>query len=187
MAAKMGAHKRIRSFPWVTVGGGFAVNSRKWERSLERRGEVEELAARFGQIETLRRKLARIRGESYKPASVPIFVIVPCDKSKIFDSPHMLAKLQLGMTLELKGGAVVVQAQAAYVSRLFKAGLAFAKCFGDTYRILSAKYGLLEGHRFIGNYDESFTNPGPGVVSTEELQEQARMIQYQLLILTADA
>lgn len=179
-AASRAAEKRVSSGCFVTPGGHTAANSRQWERDLAARIHVEELAKRSGQINTLRRKLARISGTPFKTPPAPIFVIVPCGKSKVFDRPNLLSKLPLGMVdMGDNGEGELVQAQAAYVSRVFKLSMAFARHFGDTFRILSAKYGLLEGHSFIENYDASFHHPNLETISMDGLKEQAKRIDWK--------
>jgi len=169
---------RLIDFPWVSVGGPGTANARVWEDELRDRILVEEWSLRLGAIDTLRKKLARIRGEEFLPLPRPVMVIIPCGKSKTFTNFTRFNKLQKGMKDRKEDGTALVRAMAAYTSRLFGLNLLFALKYGDTFRILSAKYGFLQGHDFIEDYDATFNSPGPGVISDEELRRQASQIEW---------
>lgn len=179
-AAEFGVGRRLDGIRWGSLGGPGTANARKWENELRDRVRIEELAKRAGQIETLRRKQARMKGELAIPSPAPVIVIIPCGKSKVFGRPNMISKLPQGLFGHAKDNTPIAQAQAAYCSRLFKLSLAFAHHFGDTFRILSANVGngLLEGHDFIENYDASFLKKTDETVSLDFLREQARQIDW---------
>ena len=94
-----------------------------------------------------------------------ILVIVPCSKKKVWDKfPN--------------SGSVY--AKDAYVSSYFKLCRKYAEKFGNSWVILSAKYGFIRPDFVIPtNYDVSFNNSKGKVVSTQKLKEQARGLRFQ--------
>ncbi|WP_285905113.1 DUF6884 domain-containing protein [Pseudodesulfovibrio pelocollis] len=191
-AAWRAARQRFPDELHGNIDDGHGANAQARDRELGSRLLVEELALRSRQIESLRRDLARLRDEEYTSAPAPVFVIIPCGKSKAFARPNIIASLQKGMVRHSEDGTTLIQAQAAYTSRIFKLSLAFARHFGDTFRILSAKYGLaLEGHTYIEDYDTSFLKPDSGTVTMDILMEQVRAIDWsgysQILVLGGKA
>lgn len=103
-------------------------------------------------------------------------VIMPCGKSKIFTSSNRLAKLPNHVWRSYP--AVMVQARYAYVSRVFGLYTSYADQYGDDYRILSAKYGFLQGTDYIQSYDSSFLKPNSETISREQLRTQAASIPW---------
>lgn len=85
-----------------------------------------------------------------------VLVIVPCGKSKIWDKQP-----DRGPTA----------ASDAYTGAPFKLNRAYAKCFGEAWVVLSAKYGLIEPEFEIsGPYEVAFTKPRTCPIATESLQ-----------------
>jgi hypothetical protein len=85
-------------------------------------------------------------------------VIVPCGQKKIWDkSPN----------------AGPTAARIAYAGPPFGINRAYAEKFGETWVILSAKFGFIEPLFVIPEpYNITFKDPRTGPVSTEQLQEQ---------------
>lgn len=89
-----------------------------------------------------------------------LLVIVPCGQKKVW------AK-------QPDAGASV--ARDAYVGSPFTVNRRFAESFGESWIILSAKYGFIAPDFVIpGPYDTTFNWKSSGPVSMERLQEQVR-------------
>lgn len=100
-----------------------------------------------------------------------VLVIVPCGQKKIWDrSP------QAGPTT----------AKDAYIGPPFGINKTFAKRFGETWMILSAKYGFIEPDFEIPvPYNITFKKRQTGPISTEQLREQVRqqnLARYSTII-----
>jgi len=106
-------------------------------------------------------------------------VVIPCGKSKIWGKPRRLAQLSDAVVVG-EGAQAQVQARFAYTSSLFSLYLKFAEKFGGAFRILSAKYGLLEGRALIADYDASFSRLCGLAISQGELTSQARLIDWSM-------
>jgi hypothetical protein len=89
-----------------------------------------------------------------------LLVIVPCGQRKIWEK-------------QPDAGATV--ARDAYVGSPFTVNRRFAESFGESWLILSAKYGFIEPDFVIpGPYDTTFKRKSSGPISTERLQAQVR-------------
>ena len=71
-------------------------------------------------------------------------IILPCTKSKAFNS------IPTGLP-----------AGEAYIGQMFLKGKKFAQRVGESYVILSAKYGWLYPHEIIYNYEQTFKKTKP--------------------------
>ncbi len=67
-----------------------------------------------------------------------------------------------------------VAAKDAYTSPYFKKNMAYAMKFGDRWVILSAKYGFLDPHDKIIDYNVTFKIKKSGPIPTNELREQVK-------------
>jgi|GEM_PF-978357 len=84
-------------------------------------------------------------------------VIIPCGKKKIWN-----INLNIGSSA----------AKDAYISDYFKLNRQYAELMGDRWVILSAKYGYINPETLIENYNVSFKDKNPEVVSIEKLTRQ---------------
>ena len=84
-------------------------------------------------------------------------IIIPCSKTKIWDQIP---------------DAGPTPAKDAYTSSYFRLNRQYAETFTDSWRILSAKYGLLHPDQTITAYNATFNHPGRRLVTVELLQEQ---------------
>lgn len=90
-------------------------------------------------------------------------VIVPCGLSKIWDR-----KPQAGPTI----------ASLAYTGPPFRLNKQYAERFGDTWVILSAKYGFIPPSFVLpGPYDVTFKRKSTGPVSVDTLKEQILLMK----------
>lgn len=87
-------------------------------------------------------------------------VVVPCGKTKIWD---------------WHPDAGPVDAEQAYVSGYFKLNRQYALRFGESWVILSAKYGFLWPWEKIENYSVSFLAPTGNEIDVPALIQQARL------------
>lgn len=86
-------------------------------------------------------------------------VVVPCGKAKIWDQQP-----EAGPT----------PAKDAYVGTPFKVNRQYAERVGDSWVVLSAKYGLLRPDDPVdGPYDVTFNRRGSGPIESETIREQA--------------
>ena len=89
-----------------------------------------------------------------------ILVIVPCGQKKIWDR---------------NPGVGATTAKNAYTGPPFGINKAFAKQFGETWCILSAKYGFIDpDFRIVGPYNITFKKKRTGPITTDQLREQVR-------------
>ena len=89
-----------------------------------------------------------------------LLVIVPCGQKKIWDKAP-----DAGST----------PARHAYTGPAFTINRTFAEHFGQTWVVLSAKYGLIEPDVEIpGPYNVTFKQEATGPVSVAQLREQVR-------------
>jgi len=120
-----------------------------------------------------------------------VFVLVPCGKSKVFDSPNRMRALPSGAVRWDSEGNTLVQASFVYTSRIYGLYMAFTRKFGHGYMIFSAKHGLLAPNAYIANYSATFLNPNSKVISVDRLKEQAAKMDWeaydQILILGGKA
>ena len=109
----------------------------------------------------------------YTKRSTPAsrLVIVPCGRSKIWDK-HPTA----GPTVAKDG----------YTGIPFKLNRKYAETFGDTWVILSAKYGFITpDFVLLGPYEVTFKRKSSAPVSTDVLQLQVvdqRLSDFQIII-----
>jgi len=87
-----------------------------------------------------------------------LLVIVSCVKKKIWDN-NPAAPLRS-------------PAGTAYISPYFTKNREYARTFGESWCILSAKYGLVMPDEEIENYNCTFGHPSPELVSDARLKEQ---------------
>lgn len=91
-----------------------------------------------------------------------ILVIVPCGASKIW-----ARRPEVG----------AVKARDAYTGPPFVLHRQYAERFGDSWVILSAKYGLLRPEALLpGPYEVTFKKASTGPISVATLQEQVRRL-----------
>jgi hypothetical protein len=90
-----------------------------------------------------------------------LLVIVPCGKAKIW-SRHP--------------GHGRVRAREAYTGSLFKVNRRYAERFGETWVILSAKYGFIPPDFKIEDYDATFRKRSPDLVRDAKLRRQIRKL-----------
>jgi hypothetical protein len=105
----------------------------------------------------------RPRGEA-SPVSVGggpcpgLLVMVACVSEKVWDNDPEATKL--------------TPAGVAYTSTLFRKSRDYAQRYGEAWLVFSAKYGFMRPHELIENYNETFKNGGPNLVTVERLREQ---------------
>lgn len=89
-----------------------------------------------------------------------VLVIVPCGKAKIWDKiPH----------------AGPTAAKDAYTGGPFRINKAYAEKFGETWIVLSAKYGLIEPAFAIpGPYNVTFKATRTRLITPDQLRDQVR-------------
>lgn len=86
-------------------------------------------------------------------------VVVPCGKEKVWDRFRGLAK--------------PVPARWVYTGTPFRLYRRYAQRFGDSWVVLSAKYGLiLPDFPIPGPYDVTFNDPATGPIGWTELRRQ---------------
>ena len=90
-------------------------------------------------------------------------VIVQCGGSKIWKNNPNLGK---------------VEAKSAYVSPYFHKNRLYAEKYGDSWIILSAKYGFILPDEKIEDYNVTFKSKKTGPISLSDLREQ--VIKKQL-------
>lgn len=91
-----------------------------------------------------------------------VLVVIPCGSAKIWDTDPCQG---------------AVRAMDAYVGFPFRVNRQFAEQFGDSWVILSAKYGFIDpGFKIPGNYDTAFGRPATGPISSEALADSLRQI-----------
>lgn len=87
-----------------------------------------------------------------------VLVVIPCSRTKIWDKEPWRGP---------------TPASTAYIGKLFKANRPYAERFGTTWRILSAKYGLIAPDFVIPeNYDVEFKDTAKGPVGLDTLRHQ---------------
>ncbi|MFN8663836.1 MAG: hypothetical protein U0075_18220 [Thermomicrobiales bacterium] len=92
--------------------------------------------------------------------AVSMLVVVPCGKSKIWD------------TQPDHGPAPAI---AAYTGAMCRLNRQYAAQFGDAWIMLSPKYGFIAPQFVVpATYDISFRLPATNPVSVEKLQRQVR-------------
>ncbi|MGV8150080.1 MAG: DUF6884 domain-containing protein, partial [Alkaliphilus sp.] len=84
-------------------------------------------------------------------------IIVQCGQKKIWDNNPNLGDLE---------------ANKAYISQYFKLNRGYAEKFGDSWLILSAKYGFIDPGQKINNYNLSFKKKSSYPISDDELTSQ---------------
>lgn len=95
------------------------------------------------------------------PLMSGVLVIIPCGQNKIWNKTP-----EAGPT----------SAKDAYRGPPFGINRAFAEKFGDTWMILSAKYGLMEPDFEIpGSYNVTFKDRRTGPITTDQLRDQVRL------------
>lgn len=105
----------------------------------------------------------RPRGEA-SPVSVGggpcpgLLVMVACVSEKVWDNDPEATKL--------------TPAGVAYTSTLLRKSRDYAQRYGEAWLVFSAKYGFMRPHELIENYNETFKNGGPNLVTVERLREQ---------------
>ena len=89
-----------------------------------------------------------------------ILVVVPCGRAKVWDKdPH----------------AGPTPARDTYTGSPFKVNREYAERFGDSWIILSAKYGFLNPDDIIeGPYNVTFKRRSPPPIQSSALSQQAR-------------
>jgi len=93
---------------------------------------------------------------------MPTLIIIPCAQRKVWDS---------------QPNAGPTAAADAYTSAAFKLNKQYAQAFGDTWLILSAKYGLISPDFIIpGPYNVTFNHPSADTVTIEQIQAQAQRL-----------
>lgn len=89
-------------------------------------------------------------------------IIIPCGQGKVWDRNP-----EAGPT----------PARDAYTGAPFKANRRYAECFGDTWIILSAKYGFIAPDYVIPEaYNVTFKKRSTNPVSVSALREQIRQL-----------
>jgi hypothetical protein len=68
----------------------------------------------------------------------------------------------------------LIKAKDAYTSTYFKKQRAYAERFGDSWVILSAKYGFLDPEDKIEDYNVTFKKKSTQPISTDKLAEQVK-------------
>jgi hypothetical protein len=87
-----------------------------------------------------------------------VLVVVPCGKAKVWDQ---------------NPGAGPTRAEVAYLGAPFAVNKQYARCFGETWVILSAKYGFIRPDFLIpGTYNVRFGRGASETVSPETLRGQ---------------
>lgn len=93
-----------------------------------------------------------------------ILIIVPCGQKKIWDRNPSV-------------GATT--AKDAYTGPPFGINKAFAQKFGESWCILSAKYGFIDpDFRIVGPYNITFKKKRTGPITTDQLREQVRQQNF---------
>ena len=88
-----------------------------------------------------------------------LLIVVSCGKRKIWDvDPWAATRSKAGN---------------AYVGAYFDKNRAYARRFGESWCILSAKFGLMLPDEDIENYDVTFKHHSPELVTVPRLKEQA--------------
>src|ERR1022692_3753116 len=54
----------------------------------------------------------------------------------------------------------------------FRKSRDYAQRYGEAWLVFSANYGFMRPHELIENYNETFKNGGPNLVTVERLREQ---------------
>ena len=91
-----------------------------------------------------------------------LLVIVPCGQKKIWSRNP-------------KAGAT--PAKDAYTGPPFAVNKAFAEQFGESWVVLSAKYGFIKPDFKIRSYNVTFKKKSSGPVETAKLREQIRELK----------
>ncbi|MCK4269837.1 MAG: hypothetical protein KAW93_05095 [Methanogenium sp.] len=84
-------------------------------------------------------------------------VVVPCGKTKIWKKNPNHGP---------------VMAKDAYTGTLFRLNRQYAEQFGDSWVILSAKYGLISPDTLIEDYNVTFNDPSTNPAGPKQLREQ---------------